>query len=65
MILQNWKKAITNYYSVDGKMYSMPFNSSTPVLIYNKDAFAKAGLDPEKAPENVCGITRSSEKVND
>ncbi|MCZ2990853.1 extracellular solute-binding protein, partial [Acinetobacter baumannii] len=32
------EKAITNYYSVDGKMYSMPFNSSTPVLIYNKDA---------------------------
>ena len=30
-------------------MYSMPFNSSTPVLIYNKDAFAKAGLDPESS----------------
>lgn len=42
------EKAITNYYSVDGKMYSMPFNSSTPVLIYNKDAFAKAGLDQRK-----------------
>ncbi|KHF27940.1 sn-glycerol-3-phosphate-binding periplasmic protein UgpB precursor [Anoxybacillus sp. BCO1] len=28
----------------------MPFNSSTPVLIYNKDAFKEVGLDPEKPP---------------
>lgn len=58
------EKAITNYYSVDGKMYSMPFNSSTPVLIYNKDAFAKA-LRSRESSQNICGITRSSEKVND
>jgi len=42
---------ITAYYSTsDGKMLSMPFNSSTAVMYYNKDAFKKAGLDPEKAP---------------
>ncbi len=29
----------------------MPFNSSTPVFYINKDAFKKAGLDPEKAPK--------------
>ena len=29
----------------------MPFNSSTPILYYNKDAFAKAGLDPAKPPQ--------------
>ncbi|GKV70573.1 ABC transporter substrate-binding protein [Sporosarcina sp. NCCP-2716] len=45
-----WEKNITNYYNVDGVQYSMPFNSSTPVLIYNKDAFKKAGLDTEKPP---------------
>ncbi|KIL42773.1 glycerol-3-phosphate ABC transporter substrate-binding protein [Jeotgalibacillus alimentarius] len=45
-----WEENITNYYSVDGVQYSMPFNSSTPVLIYNKDAFEAAGLDPEKSP---------------
>ncbi len=39
------------YYSTpDGKLVSMPFNSSTPVTWYNKDAFKKAGLDPEKPP---------------
>ncbi len=47
------EKAITNYYSVDGKMYSMPFNSSTPVLIYNKDAFAKAGLYQRKLQKHM------------
>jgi sn-glycerol 3-phosphate transport system substrate-binding protein len=29
----------------------MPFNSSTAIAYWNKDAFKKAGLDPEKAPK--------------
>ncbi len=42
---------ITSYYSTSkGEMLSMPFNSSTAVMYYNKDAFRKAGLDPEKPP---------------
>ncbi len=57
------EKAITNYYSVDGKMYSRPFNSSTPVLIYNKDAFAKAGLDPEKAPQTYAELKEAAKKL--
>ncbi len=36
---------ISYYQASDGKLLSMPFNSSTPVLWYNKDAFAKAGID--------------------
>ncbi len=42
---------VTGYYTTtDGRMISMPFNSSTPVLYYNVDMFKKAGLDPEKPP---------------
>jgi len=42
---------ITSYYSTSkGEMLSMPFNSSTSVMYYNKDAFRKAGLDPDKPP---------------
>jgi len=41
---------ITNYYSVDGNLWSMPFNSSTAMLYYNKDLFEAAGLDPNKPP---------------
>ena len=42
---------VRGYYSLpDGRLASMPFNSSTSVMWYNKDAFEKAGLDPEKPP---------------
>jgi sn-glycerol 3-phosphate transport system substrate-binding protein len=44
--------AVVGYYTTpEGLMLSMPFNSSTPVLYYNKAAFEKAGLDPEQPPE--------------
>jgi sn-glycerol 3-phosphate transport system substrate-binding protein len=43
---------VIGYYTTpDGKMLSMPFNSSTPVLYYNVEAFKKAGLDPDKPPK--------------
>ncbi|WP_241576536.1 sn-glycerol-3-phosphate ABC transporter substrate-binding protein UgpB [Rosenbergiella collisarenosi] len=44
--------AILSYYSdaKTGHMIAEPFNSSTPVLYFNKDAFKHAGLDPNKAP---------------
>ena len=43
---------VTGYYTTpDGKMLSLPFNSSTPVLYYNVEAFKKAGLDPDKPPK--------------
>jgi sn-glycerol 3-phosphate transport system substrate-binding protein len=46
-IAVNWAdflETITGYYSKDGRLYSMPFNVSTPILYYNKDIFKKAGL---------------------
>lgn len=51
------------YYTVDNKLNSMPFNSSTPILYYNKNAFKEAGLDPEKAPANFDEIKTYSEKL--
>jgi sn-glycerol 3-phosphate transport system substrate-binding protein len=35
----------------DGKTYSIPFQRSTPVFYYNKDAWRAAGLDPEVTPK--------------
>jgi sn-glycerol 3-phosphate transport system substrate-binding protein len=44
--------AVTAYYSTaDGKMLSFPFNSSTAITYWNKEAFKKAALDPEKPPK--------------
>lgn len=43
--------SVTGYYTdTEGNILSMPFNSSTPVLYYNKSAFAAAGLDPDQPP---------------
>jgi sn-glycerol 3-phosphate transport system substrate-binding protein len=49
----NWADFISvvkSYYSYKGNLYSMPFNSSTAILYYNKSLFKKAGLNAEKAP---------------
>ncbi len=43
--------AVRGYYSLpDGRMMSMPFNSSTAVMFVNNDALARAGLDPATTP---------------
>jgi sn-glycerol 3-phosphate transport system substrate-binding protein len=55
---------VTGYYTTaDGKMLSMPFNSSTPVLWYNVDAFKKAGLDPDKPPKTWPEVGEYSKKL--
>src|SRR5712691_8261224 len=56
-------KPVVGYYTKDGKLYSMPFNSSTPIFYYNKDTFKKAGLDPEKPPKTWQDVEASSKKV--
>jgi sn-glycerol 3-phosphate transport system substrate-binding protein len=43
--------AVAGYYTaLNGQMLSFPFNSSTTVFYYNKDAVKAAGLDPERHP---------------
>lgn len=51
------KKWLNSFYpafmensQTGGKTYGIPFQRSTPVLYWNKEAFKAAGLDPEKAP---------------
>ena len=47
----DYLSVVRRYYTNrDGKLVSMPFNSSTAILYYNKDLFAKAGLDPNNPP---------------
>jgi len=40
----------------DGVIWSFPFNKSVPVLYYNKEMFAQAGLDPERPPRTVAEL---------
>ncbi|HWG85287.1 MAG TPA: sn-glycerol-3-phosphate ABC transporter substrate-binding protein UgpB [Deinococcales bacterium] len=55
---------VRGYYStLEGEMLSMPFNSSTPVMWYNKDAFKKAGLDPNKPPKTWQELRAAATKI--
>jgi sn-glycerol 3-phosphate transport system substrate-binding protein len=46
-----------------GKTWAVPFQRSTIVLYWNKEAFKEAGLDPEKAPENWEEMQSFAEKL--
>lgn len=48
---------------VDGKIYSIPFQRSTEILYYNKDAFKEVGLDPEHAPESWDELVEYGKKL--
>ncbi|MEK4523498.1 ABC transporter substrate-binding protein [Psychrobacillus sp. FSL W7-1457] len=61
--LSQLEENILNYYSLDGELYSMPFNSSTPVMLYNKDAFKAAGLDPENPPKTFQEVIDTAAKL--
>ncbi|MFT5115102.1 MAG: sn-glycerol 3-phosphate transport system substrate-binding protein [Parasphingorhabdus sp.] len=54
--------AVISYYQTsEGELLSMPFNSSTPVLWYNNDAFKKAGV--ESPPTTWDDMKSASEKL--
>jgi sn-glycerol 3-phosphate transport system substrate-binding protein len=65
-IAVDWKDFIApvvGYYTKDGKLYSMPYNSSTPIFYYNRDAFKKAGLDPDKPPKTWKEVEAAARKI--
>jgi sn-glycerol 3-phosphate transport system substrate-binding protein len=52
---------VRGYYSLpDGRMMSMPFNSSTSVVFYNKDAFRRANLNPDQFPATWEGVEQAA-----
>ena len=56
--------AVVGYYTApNGQMLSFPLNSSTTVLNYNKDAFRKAGLDPNKPPTTWPDLVLAAAKL--
>ena len=57
-------QAVAGYYTApNGQMLSLPFNSSTPIFYYNKDAFKAAGLDTEKAPTTWPEVALAAAKL--
>jgi sn-glycerol 3-phosphate transport system substrate-binding protein len=56
--------AVSGYYTApNGQMLSLPFNSSTTVLHYNKDAFKAAGLDPNSPPKTWPELVLTAAKL--
>lgn len=61
---QAYLPAVTGYYSdTQGNMLSFPFNSSTPILYYNKDHFKKAGLDENTPPKTWPEVEEFAKKL--
>ena len=54
---------VLSYFTIYATQYAMPFNTSGPVLLYNKKAFSAAGLDPEKPPTNLDEVRAAAEKL--
>ncbi len=55
---------IVAYYSKpDGTMLSFPYNSSSPILYYNKDAFQKAGLNVDNPPKTWPEVFEAAKKI--
>ena len=50
--LKSFFPAFMENSQTGGKTWGIPFQRSTIVLYWNKDAFKEAGLDPNKAPAN-------------
>jgi sn-glycerol 3-phosphate transport system substrate-binding protein len=57
--------AVRGYYSEGGNMISMPLNSSTTIMYYNKDVFKKAGLDPNKPPKTWAELRTMAKQIMD
>lgn len=62
----NYLPGIVAYYSKpDGTMLSFPYNSSSPILYYNKDVFEKAGLDVENPPKTWQEVFEAARKIKE
>ncbi|MDQ1899866.1 sn-glycerol-3-phosphate ABC transporter substrate-binding protein UgpB [Paracoccus sp. WLY502] len=63
---QAYLPAVVGYYTdTGGNMLSLPFNSSTPIVYYNKSVFEKAGLDPNTPPKTWAELEEFSKKIKE
>ncbi len=61
--LSDYEPNVMAYYSVGGKLYGMPFNTSNPMLYINADAFKAAGLDAKKPPRTFAEVLDAAKKL--
>jgi sn-glycerol 3-phosphate transport system substrate-binding protein len=61
--ISDLEQNVLSYYSIDKKLYSMPFNTSNPMLYFNVDMFKAAGLDPAKPPRTFDEFAAAARKL--
>ena len=54
---------VINFYTIGGQVNSLPFNSSSPVLYFNKDLMQEAGLNPDEPPATFAALLDDCEKI--
>ncbi|MCZ7541014.1 MAG: ABC transporter substrate-binding protein [Anaerolineae bacterium] len=55
--------AMRSFYNLDETIWGLPWNASNPVMYYNPDLFAAAGLDPETPPHTFEEITAACDAL--
>ena len=64
--LGDYLPAVSGYYTdAAGNLLSFPFNSSTPILYYNKTLFRDAGLDPETPPKTWPELAAAARRLRE
>ena len=61
--LSDFDEKAVQYYTVEDKLYAMPFGIAVPMQFYNKVPFREVGLDPEKPPLTLDDVQAYSEKL--
>jgi sn-glycerol 3-phosphate transport system substrate-binding protein len=61
--LDDFYQALLLNARANGHVYSIPWQRSTPIFYYNKDMFAKAGLDPNRAPKDWTELVQYAQKL--
>jgi len=61
--LSDYIKPVINYYTIGGRVNSLPFNSSSPVLYMNQELMKKAGLNPKAPPTTFGALLKACQKI--
>ena len=59
----NYSDKVLALGRVDGKLYGMAFNASTPIMYFNEDLVRKAGGDPAKFPDTWAGVIDLAKRI--
>jgi multiple sugar transport system substrate-binding protein len=59
----NYSDAILSLGRVDGKLYGMAFNASSPMMYFNTELVKKAGGDPARMPDNWADVLALASKI--